>query len=162
MAACRENYGYGYLQATNATHLHWHYKYAGYGTPSCTNPPCTPPNPSSWPESVFHDELWLVKQAGSHGPRHHDAPSRLDPSLADTSEYEPEDRHGFKEWYEASRDEWHADGCGELPADDGMSDGCEVPGNNWRHARMNHNTPNPSSPHPGWAGDIHVDHWQFK
>ena len=30
MAACRENYGYGYLQGTNRTHLHWTWEYAGF------------------------------------------------------------------------------------------------------------------------------------
>ncbi len=148
MAACRENYGYGYLQATNATHLHWIFKYAGYGTPNCAAPPCPQPNPSEWPDTVFHDELWMVKKAGSHGMRHYDAPNRRHPS--DTSSpkpYEPEDRHGFKFWYEASRDEWQEDGCGELPPDDDMHDGCAIPGEDWQphHVPLAHNTPNPST-----------------
>ena len=148
MAACRENYGYGYLQGTNRTHLHWTFKYAGYGTPKCAAPPCPQPDPSEWPETVFHDELWIVKKAGSHGVRNYDAANRRHP--ADTSEveaYKPDDRHGFKFWYESSRDEWQEDGCGELPPDDEMHDGCAIPGEDWapHHIPLDHNTPNPST-----------------
>ena len=99
--------GYGYLQGTNATHLHWTFKYAGYGTPTCAAPPCPQPDPSEWPDTVFHDELWIVKKEGSHGVREYDAPNRRHPGDTSPFEaYEPEDRHGFKYWYESSRDEW--------------------------------------------------------
>ena len=146
--------GYGYLQGTNATHLHWTFKYAGYGTPTCAAPPCPQPDPSEWPDTVFHDELWIVKKEGSHGVREYDAPNRRHPGDTSPFEaYEPEDRHGFKYWYESSRDEWQEDGCGELPPDDDMHDGCSVPGEGdrgtrgWgtRHVPVLHNTPNPTT-----------------
>jgi hypothetical protein len=127
LAACRNNYGYGYLQGTNKTHLHWTWKYTGFGTPSCDAPPCQIPDASKWPDSVFHDELWLVKDAGSHGPRDYEAPGRLHPTAAFTP-YAPEGHQtNFKYWYESSRDEWVHDGCGEWPSDGDTSDGCDNP-----------------------------------
>ena len=33
MAMCRDNYGFGYVQAANRTHLHWTWKLTGAGTP---------------------------------------------------------------------------------------------------------------------------------
>lgn len=109
-----------------SAHLHWTWKYAGFGTPHCETPPCPTPDPSSWPESVFHDELWIVKNKGSHGPRDYEAPNRMPDHSKDFEEYKPTGTEtNFKYWYEASRDEWQIDGCGELPADDDVSDGCE-------------------------------------
>ena len=97
---------------------------AGYGTPKCAAPPCPQPDPSDWPDTVFHDELWIIKKQGTHGMRMHDAPNRRHPADKSPVEvYEPEDRHGFKFWYESSRDEWQEDGCGELPPDDEGGDG---------------------------------------
>ena len=93
-------------------------------------------------------------EEGSHGVREYDAPNRRHPGDTSPFEaYEPEDRHGFKYWYESSRDEWQEDGCGELPPDDDMHDGCSVPGEGdrgtrgWgtRHVPVMHNTPNPST-----------------
>ena len=53
---------------------------------------------------MFHDELWIVKKEGSHGVREYDAPNRRHPGDTSPFEaYEPEDRHGFKYWYESSR-----------------------------------------------------------
>lgn len=62
--------------------------YAGFGTPSCDSPPCQLPDPSKWPATTFHDELWIVKDKGSHGMREYDAPNRLHPS-APFEEYKP-------------------------------------------------------------------------
>jgi hypothetical protein len=46
MVTCRENYGYGYIQALNKSHLHWTWKYTGWGTPK-SGPP---PDPTKWPK----------------------------------------------------------------------------------------------------------------
>ena len=62
IAACRANYGYGYLQGTNKTHLHWSWKMSGVGTPSCKDPAnCTLMPEKDVPKSQLTDELWIIK-----------------------------------------------------------------------------------------------------
>jgi hypothetical protein len=95
---CHGNYGYGYLQALNATHLHWSYKYAGFGTPQCPDDPykmpgsCEPPDTSSWPETAFKDELWLIQEHG-HGVRAYDAPSPSRRSISTNEQAVGHDTH---------------------------------------------------------------------
>jgi hypothetical protein len=85
MAICRDNYGFGYLQAPNRTHLHWRWKMTAVGTPRPGPNGSTPsrlPLPSAVPEAAHVDELWIIKDkarrggAGNphHGPRKYDAP----------------------------------------------------------------------------------------
>jgi hypothetical protein len=124
IAACRANYGYGYLQATNKTHLHWRWKMSGVGTPSCKDPTnCTLMQERDVPPSQQHDELWIVKDKasnpvlGTHGKRHWDAPGleerRRAAAAGEFDEWEPEEP--LKTFYEMSKGEWQPDGCGELP-----------------------------------------------
>ena len=75
MAICRDNYGFGRVQAVNRTHLHWTWKMTGVGTPvpgvweaecklNATSQACLLgplPPPSSIPAAARVDELWLVK-----------------------------------------------------------------------------------------------------
>ena len=62
IASCRANYGYGYLQGTNKTHLHWSWKMSGVGTPSCKDPAnCTLMPEKDVPKSQLTDELWIIK-----------------------------------------------------------------------------------------------------
>ena len=62
IAACRANYGYGYLQGTNKTHLHWTWKMTGVGTPVCKDPSnCSLMPAADVPKSQLTDELWIVK-----------------------------------------------------------------------------------------------------
>ena len=124
IAACRANYGYGYLQAANRTHLHWRWKMSGVGTPSCTNPAdCHLISEKDVPLEARSDELWIVKDPeadpllGAHGKRSWDAPMREERLRAaarqDFEEWRPEEP--LRTFYQMSKSEWQPDGCGELP-----------------------------------------------
>ena len=133
MAICRDNYGYGYLQAVNKSHLHWTWKMTAVGTPK---PPTdnttttTLPPPSSVPEAAHFDELWIVKDKSrphlgggnpNHGQRDYDAPRTPWHQLeaGDFDDYIPEPGSTFQKLYDFNRAEWQPNGCGELPPDEG-------------------------------------------
>merc|ERR1712167_364912 len=67
MAMCRDNYGYGYVQAVNRSHLHWTWKLTGVGTPK-HNIGMPLPKSAISPAALV-DELWLIKDASRGRPR---------------------------------------------------------------------------------------------
>lgn len=139
MAICRDNYGFGRVQAVNKTHLHWAWKLTGVGTPkpgvweaaceanrsseTCLDGPLPPM--SSAPAAGHVDELWIIRDPSrpggnpTHGPRNYDAP-RTAQSVLDAGtfeEYVPTPGSTFRRLYDANRAEWKPDGCGELAPD---------------------------------------------
>ena len=147
MAVCRDNYGYGKMQAVNRTHLHWTWSMTGVGTPKpgvwealckanatsleCLQGPLPPP--SSIPPAAHVDELWLIKDkripGGNpvQGPRDYDAPRHGDGDASvggaggagnvEDYEYVPTAGSTFQKLYDANREEWKPEGCGELAPD---------------------------------------------